>query len=267
MPGTRPTYQLLDTFVHSMTAGRVPTHPTFVCPACLGPAQASASPRGDALSVSVRCPCSGLELDGVPKWPGWEALLSPPPAGFVADPLGLTRRRRPRVWIAFDDHRRRTTAPCPHCGAPLPTAQARQCFVCRTDWHDPRNVVRRPDPEWDRLGLEWRTPYAAELCQSPDRRRYVVYRRAEGGTPDPHRVFDTPAHPGWRWVAWGEHGFGGAVAATTGEAIVFDADGVWLTWDEVRGLHRHARGEVTWSDVPWATDAPPAFAAGREGTR
>ena len=33
--------------------------------------------------------------------------------------------------------------PCPYCGQPLPTAQAKQCGPCGADWHDPENVVRR----------------------------------------------------------------------------------------------------------------------------
>jgi len=32
---------------------------------------------------------------------------------------------------------------CPYCGVPLRTAEAKQCFVCGVDWHDPRRVVRR----------------------------------------------------------------------------------------------------------------------------
>jgi hypothetical protein len=40
--------------------------------------------------------------------------------------------------------------PCPYCGMPLRTDQARQCFECGMDWHDPgaplrRSVTRRPD--------------------------------------------------------------------------------------------------------------------------
>jgi hypothetical protein len=29
----------------------------------------------------------------------------------------------------------RDTVPCPHCGKPLRTAKARQCFECGVDWH------------------------------------------------------------------------------------------------------------------------------------
>jgi hypothetical protein len=30
--------------------------------------------------------------------------------------------------------------PCPHCGEPLRSAQAKQCRFCRRDWHDPERV-------------------------------------------------------------------------------------------------------------------------------
>jgi hypothetical protein len=38
--------------------------------------------------------------------------------------------------------RRRAGPPCPYCGQPLRTAQARQCFGCGMDWHDPNAPVR-----------------------------------------------------------------------------------------------------------------------------
>ena len=33
--------------------------------------------------------------------------------------------------------------PCPNCGRPLPTAQAKQCGRCGADWHDADSVARR----------------------------------------------------------------------------------------------------------------------------
>lgn len=232
MESRRPTYQLLDAFVDAMTSGRIPTRPTFVCPICYGPAVASASPREDVLSVSIRCPCSALELDGVPKWPGWESLLLPPPEGFIPDPLGLTRRRS-----GAGRFRRPSAAnslPCPYCGAPLGTAKARQCFVCGTDWHEPQKTVYRENPERQQLGLEWRQRYVAELCQAADGRRYVAYRHAETGTPDRHRAFEIAPQPGWQWIAWGRFGFSDEVVTTTDVEFTFDGDENWLTWDEAR---------------------------------
>src|SRR3954451_22770763 len=40
----------------------------------------------------------------------------------------------------------RPGGPCPHCGVPLRTDRARQCFACGMDWHDPDHVVRRGAP-------------------------------------------------------------------------------------------------------------------------
>jgi hypothetical protein len=72
-------------------------------------------------------------------------------------------------------------------------------------------------------------------------------------------VFETPPHPGWQWVAWGFYEYAKHVPTTTGERFTFDAHGIWLTWDEVRGLHRSVRGEVSGADVLWATGVPPRF--------
>jgi hypothetical protein len=32
------------------------------------------------------------------------------------------------------------TGPCPYCGRPLRSAEAKQCRHCHRDWHDPKNV-------------------------------------------------------------------------------------------------------------------------------
>ena len=65
-------------YVDRMRSGQVPTALTFRCPACDGVALVYACRRsGDELSLSVSCLGCGKfqESDGVPKWPGWEAIL------------------------------------------------------------------------------------------------------------------------------------------------------------------------------------------------
>jgi hypothetical protein len=45
--------------------------PDFVCPQCGTVVEVSASPGRELLSVSVKCLCLEIEMDGVKKWPGW----------------------------------------------------------------------------------------------------------------------------------------------------------------------------------------------------
>jgi hypothetical protein len=40
-----------------------------------------------------------------------------------------------RALASGDFRTQRTGAPCPHCGQPLRTEKARQCFNCGSDWH------------------------------------------------------------------------------------------------------------------------------------
>ena len=253
----RPEPSTVAEHFDAMVRGEVPTRQEFVCPQCAGPAWATVTAVGNVLSTYVSCPCSTVHSDGVPKWPGWERLLARPSPQFDANPLSLTRGGGARVGVSFGRQRQDETAPCPHCGAPLPSTRTKQCFVCGTDWHDPQNVVCRKNPEWNQFGLKWRAMYIVELCQDPAGQRYTRYRALDDGTPDPHEVFETDPHPGWQWVAWGHYGYAGRVATTHGEKFTFDAHGVWLTWDEVRGLHRFSRGELAWSQVPWRTTVPP----------
>jgi hypothetical protein len=83
-----------------------------------------------------------------------------PVAGALHAARDLARCRFPQdpTWLAYtcfaDPNAsigptpRKERARCPYCPAMLPTPQARQCFRCGMDWHDPKNVVcrkRRPD--------------------------------------------------------------------------------------------------------------------------
>ena len=46
-----------------------------------------------------------------------------------------------RCVLAYAVHTKpieaKTGAPCPYCGEPLRTPNAKQCFRCGEDWHDP----------------------------------------------------------------------------------------------------------------------------------
>lgn len=46
-------------------------------------------------------------------------------------------------WVdhSFDKYKRRQ--PCPSCAKLLRTDNAKQCFECGSDWHDPSNIIRR----------------------------------------------------------------------------------------------------------------------------
>jgi hypothetical protein len=72
-------------------------------------------------------------------------------------PLEVIRRLREATGAPLEDCKRwvvdqmpKTVTPCPYCQAPLATPQAKRCFQCGRDWHDPTNVVRRGDLDWNR---------------------------------------------------------------------------------------------------------------------
>lgn len=250
-------YPSLHGYIDAVISGREPAGRPFHCPTCGGPVSIRVSPhRDNRLAVSVHCACSALELDGVPKWPGWEAFQRALISEEQTNPLGLQHGQGLRRSATAQG---RQTTPCPHCGAPLATNRAKQCFVCGMDWHDPDHVVCRKDPQWNRLGLKWKSQYVVELCQDPSGQRYTKYREVDGGEPDPHRIYETPPHPAWQWIEWGYYAYAQFVATTTGDRFTFDAHGVWLTWVEVNQMHRNARGELGWKDIRWSTAQPPQF--------
>jgi hypothetical protein len=91
-----------------------------------------------------------------------QLVVGAPVAGALRAARDHARARFPQdpTWLAYTcfadpnasvwplPRPRVEQAPCPHCGALLRTARARQCFECGMDWHDQDNVVcrkRRPD--------------------------------------------------------------------------------------------------------------------------
>jgi hypothetical protein len=55
--------------------------------------------------------------------------------------------REALIWVnrALDGGQsktHRTQMPCPHCGQPLRTEKARQCFNCGSDWHEASRFAR-----------------------------------------------------------------------------------------------------------------------------
>lgn len=73
---------LLETHVHAMIRGEVPTTGSFHCPKCSGTARVYASLwRGETLAVAIVCSCCEIEMDGVNQWPEWQALSREPQVG------------------------------------------------------------------------------------------------------------------------------------------------------------------------------------------
>jgi hypothetical protein len=248
---------LLHNYVFvEMAEGRAPTEPYFICPSCFGVAHVKASPgRNMQLCVSIVCPCSCIESDGVEPWPGSEKLLqdsSRRPSQDALEQTVFQLGRRRRLTPAT-----KNSIPCPYCDALLATSKARQCFVCGTDWHNPYNVICRTNAEWNRLGLQRKEMYVLEFCQSSDGARLTRFRMPSD-LRGADQIFETSARPGWQWVAVGRESLASQLGTTTGEVVTFDGHGMWLTFEELRGIHRAARGEISRSGIAWSTKSPPA---------
>lgn len=152
------------------------------------------------------------------------------------------------------------TAPCPYCKAPLRTALAKQCFACGMDWHNPASPkqLKPADPNWNPFGILKDLVYVVELCQKPNGQRYVKYRAVDGGTPDPHRVFESEPAPGWQFIEWGYYEYSKHLRLTTGERFGFEAHGIWLTEAEMKYMSHRWRGLAT-GQAPWVNGIPPNF--------
>ena len=76
-----------------------------------------------------------------PVWVAWRQLNKAITQGM--DPraiLTLKREHSEAKDAAIDFPRpKRSAKPCPFCGRPLRNDQAKQCFACGADWHQPRS--------------------------------------------------------------------------------------------------------------------------------
>jgi hypothetical protein len=94
------------------------------CCQCVIPQFADLSPDDRAEFKHLRAQHAGLaqqrlrEITGC-SW-GWAKL-------WTLHPDGHPKLAKPTP----------PNPPCPHCGRPLRTPRAQQCFFCKADWHDP----------------------------------------------------------------------------------------------------------------------------------
>jgi hypothetical protein len=101
-----------------------------------GSAPNSAIPVGsiDEEYAWIRENCPGFA-------PGMQALQLIDDKPF--DVLTCRNQRGEERTIYFDisafygQRKSKTGSPCPHCGAPLRTDKAKQCFECGANWRDP----------------------------------------------------------------------------------------------------------------------------------
>ena len=161
-----------------------------------------------------------------------------------------------KQWVF--EHTPRTITPCPYCQAPLASRQAKQCFKCGYDWHDPNNVIRRGDPNWNRFGLNKDATYVVELCQKPDGERYTKYREVEAGEHDPFCVLETESALGSQFIEWGFYNYAKHLKLTNGDEFGFEAHGIWMTRDEGKYMLTRSKGNVGKSEQPpWVNGIAP----------
>ena len=160
-----------------------------------------------------------------------------------------------KQWLTEIHEKERT--PCPYCGISLPSAKARQCFSCGMDWHDPNDLVRRSDPERNRLGLKNRSLYVVELCQDAEGGRYTKYREINAEPSDPNMVFETESAHGSQLAEWG-YKYSRYLRLSNGERFGFEDGRTWMTETEIEFMRRKVRGlAVEGEALPWVNGIPP----------
>jgi hypothetical protein len=180
-------------------------------------------------------------------------------------PLEIIKRFHEATGAPIEDCKRwlventsTTITPCPYCQAPLASSQAKQCFKCGYDWHDPTNIVRRGDPDWNRFGLKKDASYVVVLCQKVNGERYTMYREVGGGEHDLHCVLETEPALGSQFIEWGFYEYSKHLKLTNGSEFAFEEHGIWMTRDEVENNLRRVRGTLGQNEKPsWVNGIPP----------
>ena len=146
--------------------------------------------------------------------------------------------------------------PCPYCHAPLATPQAKYCCKCRYDWHDPENVKKPIDPNWNRFGLDANLTYVVELLQHPSGIRTTKYRIADQ-EPSEAAVFETVPASGKLFIEWGYYEYAKHLLLSNGKRFHFEAHGIWLLDEEIAYLERQRSSSLP---APWVNGISPKFA-------
>jgi hypothetical protein len=105
---------------------------------------------------------------------------------------------------------------------------------------------------WHRIVAAPGSRYVLQLCQGPDRVRYVRPREAEAGEPDNHRQLETQPFPG-EWVTNYDFQAIGAVRLLGGKVFGLGPHGEWFTEEELDAL-RDYRQRVPF---PWHNGIEP----------
>ena len=98
---------------------------------------------------------------------------------------------------------------------------------------------------WRRIEAIPGSRYVLQLCQGPDRVRYVRPREADAGEADPHRVLETESFPG-EWVTSYDFRSIRSMRLSDGRRFGLGAHGEWFTEEEMESLRGRAKRPVPW---------------------